>query len=62
VSKWYLLEDAILRNRTDGALVRLTTPVGSNESEHEADKRLQAFLADVVPRLRPFLPALGEQS
>ena len=44
VSKWYLLEDAVLQNRTDGALVRLTTPVGRSESEHEADERLQAFL------------------
>lgn len=62
VSKWYLLEDAVLRNRTDGALVRLTTPVGNEGSEHEADERLQAFLFDVVPRLRPFLPTLGGHS
>jgi exosortase D (VPLPA-CTERM-specific) len=58
VSKWYLLADAVLKNRTDGALVRLTTPVGHNESDRDADERLQAFLADVVPRLSAFLPGL----
>src|SRR6185437_5802936 len=30
-SKWYLLRDAITMNRSDGALVRLTTPILENE-------------------------------
>jgi exosortase D (VPLPA-CTERM-specific) len=62
LSKWYLFEDAILRNRTDGALVRLTTPVGDGESERQADERLQAFLGDVLPQLGPFLPTLNNRS
>ena len=32
-SKWYLLTDAITKNRTDGALIRLTTPIYRNENE-----------------------------
>ncbi len=60
VSKWYLLNDAIFKNRTDGALVRLTTAVGNSESERDADERLQAFLGDVEPSLRAFLPASGK--
>jgi exosortase D (VPLPA-CTERM-specific) len=60
VSKWYLLADAVLRNRTDGALIRLTTPVGNDESAHDADERLQAFLVNVESELRRFLPPLGK--
>ena len=32
VSKAYLLADAIFQNRTDGALVRLTTPIYPGET------------------------------
>ena len=44
-SKLFLLRDALLENRTDGALVRLTTPVYPGEAEADADKRLQEFTA-----------------
>jgi exosortase D (VPLPA-CTERM-specific) len=56
-SKWYLLKDAILMNRTDGALVRLTTPIYSGEEESAADKRLQEFARSITPRLANYLPA-----
>jgi hypothetical protein len=56
-SKWYLISDAIVRNRTDGALVRLTTPVYPTESEADADRRLQAFTRDLMPALTGYLPA-----
>lgn len=56
VSKWYLFADALLSNRTDGALVRLTTPIARNESEAAADQRLQAFIRVVQPRLQAYLP------
>src|SRR4029077_10125997 len=59
VSKWLLVEAARLQNRTDGALVRLTTQVAASESEQEADQRLENFLPDVVPRLSAFLPGLA---
>ena len=36
LSKWYLFADAIIKNRTDGALVRLVTPLRSGESEDAA--------------------------
>ena len=58
-AKFYLLTDAIVKNRTDGALVRLTTKVSPGETEHDADKRLQAFMQDAVPKLANFLPAAG---
>lgn len=56
-SKWYLFADAIVANRTDGALVRVTTPVYQGEAEGDADRRLQTFIADLEPRLGGFLPA-----
>jgi EpsI family protein len=58
-AKVYLLTDAIVKNRTDGALVRLTTRVFPGETEDEADRRLMAFMQDAVPKLKGFLPADG---
>ena len=55
-SKWYLFSDAILKNRTDGALVRLTTEVLRGESERDADRRVQSFMREVVPALHGYLP------
>jgi len=54
--KWYLLEDALLRNRTDGAMVRLITPLRANEPTTAADARLAQFTATVLPALRGYLP------
>jgi EpsI family protein len=56
-AKWYLIVDAISKNRTDGSLVRLITQVFPGETEHDADLRLQSFMQDVVPQLGPYLPA-----
>ena len=56
LSKLYLFSDAIIENRTDGALVRVTTPLYSNESERDADARLQLFIRELEPRLRGYLP------
>ncbi|WP_186764659.1 VPLPA-CTERM-specific exosortase XrtD [Comamonas flocculans] len=54
--KWYLLEDALLRNRTDGALVRMVTPMRPGEAAGAADARLTAFARVAVPLLGPFVP------
>jgi EpsI family protein len=56
-AKIYLLIDAIEKNRTDGALVRLTTPIKRGEPEEDADRRLQSFMSSALPRLTAFLPA-----
>ena len=54
--KIYTFWDALTRQRTDGALVRLITPVYSGESVTDADERLKAFAGEVVPVLDGFLP------
>ena len=51
LAKWYLHADAIVMNRTDGALVRLVTQIHDGESEYEADRRLRAFIRDAMPTL-----------
>lgn len=54
--KWYLLTDAVMRNRSDGALVRLTTPIKAFEAPATADQRLQDFMQLSVPRLAVHVP------
>jgi exosortase D (VPLPA-CTERM-specific) len=54
--KWYLLQDSILRNRTDGALVRVVTEVPRNEDLRVADERLMNFVRVAVPKLGNFVP------
>ena len=54
--KWHLLKDAIIMNRTDGTLVRLVTPVFRNGSEESADKRLHAFMSELIPLLQSYIP------
>jgi exosortase D (VPLPA-CTERM-specific) len=56
-AKWYLLADALTKNRTDGSLIRLMTQIAAGETEREADERLQSFMHDVAPSLGRFLPA-----
>lgn len=54
--KWYVLHDAVTRNRSDGALIRLVTPMLAGESEAAADARLASFLYAVEPRLAAYVP------
>ena len=56
VVKWYILWDALWRNRTDGALVRLTAPIFPGETEAAVDARLAAFAARIAPPLQRFVP------
>jgi exosortase D (VPLPA-CTERM-specific) len=54
--KWYIFWDALTRNRTDGALVRLTAAVPSGSSEAVADAALKEFAQDVAPILTRYVP------
>ena len=48
--------------RSDGALVRLITPVPSGADIAEADARLQAFLREFYPILSEYLPGAQAQA
>ena len=49
------------QNRTDGALVRLTTPIYPGEVESDADKRLQGFIREFTPILDQYLPSAPQR-
>jgi EpsI family protein len=54
--KFYSFWDALTKQRTDGALVRLITPIYSNETLQDADARLQDFTKEIVPILKNYIP------
>ncbi|MBN8279134.1 MAG: VPLPA-CTERM-specific exosortase XrtD [Gammaproteobacteria bacterium] len=57
LAKWYIFWDSITKNRTDGALVRLISPVlRENDGIAAADQRLADFLRVSVPRLGYYIP------
>ena len=56
LAKWYLFQDGITMNRSDGALVRLVTAIPPDTDEATADERLQAFLREFYADLNRFIP------
>ena len=56
IVKWYLFWDSLTRRRTDGALVRIITPVPEGESMAVADARLADFTRRAVAQLPGFVP------
>lgn len=54
--KWFLFWDALTKNRTDGALVRLVVPVPEGTPLEVGDARLEEFARLVAPALEGFIP------
>ena len=57
--KIFTFWDALTRQRTDGALVRIITSVYENENLTDAEKRLQNFVKDVASVLEEYIPGKG---
>lgn len=55
-TKVYNFWDALTKQRTDGALVRLITPVYEDEKPQDAETRLQEFTRQIAPLLREYIP------
>lgn len=55
-SKAFLVWDAARRNRTDGALVRVLSPLGRHESVVDGERRATAFAARIFPLLATYIP------
>lgn len=55
VEKLYLIRDAILRNRSDGALVRFSI-AATAETEETATKLLLAFVSEFYPNIPRIIP------
>ena len=49
--KAYVALDALSKGRTDGALVRVVTPISPTEAMGDADRRLQNFVGLLLPAL-----------
>jgi EpsI family protein len=57
MSRAYMMLDAARYGRTDGALVRVVTPAGTDGAPEEAAARLTAFVQTIFPLLDGYLPA-----
>jgi exosortase D (VPLPA-CTERM-specific) len=55
-AKYYLVKDSIALNRSDGALVRIVTPMSADETPGAAEERLLPFAAEIVPQLDHYVP------
>lgn len=54
--KWFIFQDAITKNRTDGAMVRLITEIDPDEDFSDADRRLSDFIKKLNPHLGAYIP------
>ena len=55
-AKYYLIADSIRMHRSDGALVRLITPMYERESSDSAQQRLLDFGSRLLPILNNYIP------
>ncbi len=55
-AKFYLVADSLRMNRSDGALIRITSPMYPGESAEEAEQRLIPFTNSVLPILNAYIP------
>ncbi len=55
-AKYYLVADSIRMNRSDGALVRISSPMYPGETSAAAEQRLLPFTSDIVPLLDNYIP------
>lgn len=54
--KWYLFWDALTEHRTDGAMIRIITPLPQSSSEADADRRLTEFASRIAPDITRYVP------
>ena len=55
-AKFYLVADSIKMNRSDGSLVRITTPMYPGETADAAQQRILPFAGEVSPLLDSYIP------
>ena len=54
--KWYLFVDSLLKQRSDGALVRMVVPVPDGMAIETADAQLRHFVREFYPMLSRYVP------
>ena len=55
-AKFYMIADAIRYQRTDGALIRIITPILNGESQEHAHQRAVQFAGSTAPLLPAYIP------
>jgi EpsI family protein len=55
-AKYFLFRDAVLKNRTDSALVRIVQPITNVDGESEAEHQAVAFVQRILPVLDSYIP------
>lgn len=55
-AKFYLVADSMRMNRSDGSLIRVTTPLRPGETSESAEQRLLSFASNVVPIINDYVP------
>ena len=55
-ARFYLVTDAIRMNRTDGALIRIITPIEEGENSKSAEQRAVTFVQHIFPSLGEYVP------
>ena len=55
-AKFYLVEDSIRMNRSDGSLVRVMTAIAQQESTESAEQRARALAQSILPILDAYIP------
>ncbi|TDL90593.1 VPLPA-CTERM-specific exosortase XrtD [Meridianimarinicoccus aquatilis] len=56
LTKLVVVYDSWTRGRRDGAIIRFVTPIGTGETEQEADQRVQAFMAEALKVMPRYVP------
>jgi len=54
-AKFYLVSDALRLNRSDGAMIRVITPL-NGETVEAAQARLVSLAGEIVPRINAYVP------
>lgn len=55
-AKIYLVTDSIRMRRTDGSLVRISTPLAPNENIDSAQQVLLSFANNLIPQVHAYVP------
>lgn len=55
-AKYYLVEDSIRLNRSDGSLIRVVCELKEHENVTVAQQQMISLIGYVIPRLEPYVP------
>lgn len=55
-AKWYLVADSIRLHRSDGALIRISTPLGPRETTDDAETQLTEFADGLLSSIDAYVP------